>query len=114
MQSLEMAQKTALFASEKKAEKILILDVQEVTSFTDYFVICEAPSERQAQSIATNIKDEFSKLGIKPLSIEGFEQGSWVLCDFGDIVVHVFLDSARHHYNLEAFWREAKTVPCEF
>ncbi|MBH1988996.1 MAG: ribosome silencing factor [Myxococcaceae bacterium] len=114
MQSLEIAQKAAFFASEKKAERTMILDLQKVTSFTDYFVICEAPSERQVQSIASNIKEELGKQGVRPLSIEGFEQGSWILCDFGDIVVHVFLDSARQNYNLEHFWREAEQVSCDF
>ncbi len=113
MQSLELAQKAAFFALEKKAEKPLILDVSQLTSFTDYFVICEAPSERQTQAIGMNIKEELGKLGKKPLSLEGFEQGNWILCDYGDVVVHIFLDTVRFHYNLEGFWHEAKIIPCE-
>ena len=113
MESLELAQKAAFFALEKKAEKLLILDVSKLTSFTDYFVICEAPSERQAQAIANNIRDELSKLGKKPMGFEGFEQGNWILCDYGDVVVHVFLDAVRSHYNLEGFWHEAAIIPCE-
>lgn len=112
MESLELAQKAGFFALEKKAEKLLILDVSQLTSFTDYFVICDAPSERQAQAIASNIRDELSKLGKKPLSIEGQEQGNWILCDYGDFVVHVFLDTVRAHYNLEGFWNQAPIIPC--
>ena len=112
MESLELAQKAVFFALEKKAEKPLILDVSELTSFTDYFVICEAPSERQAQAIAQNIKDELAKLGKKPMSVEGLEQGNWILCDYGDVVIHVFLDTVRFHYNLEGFWHQAPIIPC--
>ena len=113
MESLELAQKAAFFALEKKAEKLLILDVSKLTSFTDYFVICEAPSERQAQAIANNIRDELSKLGKKPMGFEGFEQGNWILCDYGDMLVHIFLDTVRSHYNLEGFWHQAAIIPCE-
>lgn len=110
MESLELAKKAAFFASEKKAEKILILDVAALTSYTDYFVICEAPSERQAQAIGQNVLDEMAKLGKKPLGVEGLEQGLWVLLDYGDMVVHVFMETMRHHYNLEGFWHEAKII----
>lgn len=112
MEPLEIAQKAAFFALEKKAEKPLILDVRKLTSFADYFVICEAPSERQTQAIANHIRDELSQLGKKPMGFEGFEQGAWILCDYGDVVVHVFSDAARLHYNLEGFWKEAVSVPC--
>lgn len=112
MESLELAQKAVFFALEKKAEKPLILNVSELTSFTDYFVICEASSERQTQAIAHNIRDELSKLGKKPLSIEGMEQGNWILCDYGDVVIHIFLDTIRFHYNLEGFWHQAPIIPC--
>ncbi|MES2503387.1 MAG: ribosome silencing factor [Myxococcota bacterium] len=114
MNALEMAQKAAFFANEKKAEKILILEVAKLTSYTDYFVICEAPSERQVSAIAQNILDEMAKLKKKPLGVEGLEFGNWALCDFGDVVVHVFLEGLRHHYNLDGFWHEAAIIPCEF
>lgn len=113
MESLELAQKAAYFALEKKAEKVIILDIGKITSFADYFVICEAPSERQTQAIAANIKDELSKLGKKTIGFEGFEQGTWILCDYGDVVVHVFTQDARYRYDLEGFWKEAVKIPCE-
>lgn len=112
MESLELAQKAVFFALEKKAEKPLILDVSKLTSFADYFVICEAPSERQTQAIAGNVRDELAKLGKRPIGFEGFEQGSWILCDYGDVIVHVFSDTARLHYNLEGFWNGAPQIPC--
>ncbi len=114
MEIVKLAQKAASAASDKKAEKIVILDVGPLTSFTDYFVICEAPSERQVQAIGQNVLDEMSALGVKPLGVEGLEQGEWALLDFGDFVVHVFETNSRHHYNLEGFWSQAQKIPCEF
>ena len=114
MEILKLAQKAASFAHDKKAENLLILDVSKLTSYTDYFVLCEAPSERQVSAIAQNIMDELSAMGKKPLGVEGLEQGLWVLVDYGDFVVHVFVEGMRHHYNLEGFWHEAQKIPCEF
>jgi ribosome-associated protein len=114
MKILEMAQKAAAAASDKKAENIVILEVGPLTSFTDYFVICEAPSDRQVQAIAQNVLDDMSAMGLKPLGVEGMEAGEWALLDFGDFVVHVFESTVRHHYNLEGFWSQAQKIPCAF
>ena len=113
MSSKELAFKIADLILQKKGSNIVVMDISKLTTVTDYFVICEAPSERQAQAIAGNIRDELSKLGKKPMGFEGFEQGNWILCDYGDVVVHIFLDSVRSHYNLEGFWHQAPIIPCE-
>lgn len=112
MEPLELAQKAVFFALEKKAERPVILELSQLSSLADYFVICEAPSERQTQAIAMNIKDELSKLGKRPIGFEGFEQGAWILCDYGDVVVHVFSEGSRQYYHLEGFWKEAVRIPC--
>ncbi|MBL4817705.1 MAG: ribosome silencing factor [Deltaproteobacteria bacterium] len=114
MEIQELAQKAAFFASEKKAKNILILDVAELTSFADYFVICEAQSERQVQAVAQSVISGLKTLDKAPLGIEGLEQGNWVLVDYGDFVVHVFMSDLRHYYNLEGFWHQAKIIPCDF
>lgn len=106
----EIAQKCAAAADDKKASDILILDVAKLTSFTDYFVICSAPSERQVQAIVSNVEDVMREHGIRPLGIEGMETCSWVLLDFGDVIVHCFTDAAREYYDLEGFWIDAPKV----
>lgn len=110
LESIELAKSCALFAEEKKAQNVLILDVSKLTSYTDYFVICSASSERQAQAIFKHIHSKLKGLGISPLSIEGTKEGQWVLGDYGDVVVHVFLDSTRFYYDLEGFWSDATRI----
>lgn len=84
-----------------------MLDVSRVSSFADYLVICGAESDRQSQAIAMNVCDGLKAKGIRPISVEGMESGRWVLVDYGDVVVHVFLDSVREFYNIEGFWGDA-------
>jgi len=97
-------------ADSRKASDIRVLDLREVTSFTDFFLICTASNSRQAQAIADEIHKELKKTGELPVSTEGYESGEWVLLDYGDFVVHVFSETARKFYDLERLWRHAKTV----
>ena len=110
MLPIKIAQACAAAALDKKAENVLILDVSKLTSFADYFVICSAPSERQAQAIAHHVRSELKENGAPVLGTEGLEEGSWVLVDFGDVIFHSFLDSSRDRYNLEGFWADAKSI----
>jgi len=108
--SLDLAQTCAALALEKKADDVVILQVAELTSYADYFVIAAAASERQAQAIARNISDELRRRGKHPLSTDGLEQGNWVIVDYGSVVVHVFMESARAYYDLDGFWVDAPRV----
>ena len=81
----------AALALDKKADGLKLLHVSEKTSYTDYLVICSAPSERQVQAVARNIIDELRLAGVRPLGQEGVAQGHWVLLDFGKVVAHIFL-----------------------
>lgn len=110
LSGLEIAQMAATLASEKKAEEVLILDVNGVCGYADYFVIASAPSERQSMAIARTVDDGLRRGGIKPMSVEGMRQGNWVLIDLGDVVVHCFLSGAREYYDLEGFWTDGKRV----
>ncbi|MBC7397212.1 MAG: ribosome silencing factor [Bdellovibrionales bacterium] len=98
-------------AANKKADTIKILDLKALSSFTDYFVICSGSSDRQVQAIADSIAIELKEDGYAPISVEGYREGRWVIVDFGDIVVHVFLDALREYYDIEHLWFEAKKVP---
>ncbi|MDQ2711153.1 MAG: ribosome silencing factor [Acidobacteriota bacterium] len=84
--------------------------MREVTSFTDYFVICSATNPRQAQAICDEIHRELKELGELPVSFEGYDQAEWILMDYGDFLVHVFSEHARAFYDLERLWRHAREV----
>ena len=102
---------TAVHAAEsKKATDISVLDLREVTSFADYFVICTGANARQIQAISEEIGLQLRKRGEYPMSVEGFEAAEWVLADYGSYLIHVFSAKARAYYDLERLWRHAKTV----
>jgi ribosome-associated protein len=97
-------------ALEKKAYDLVLLDVQKISSFTAYFLICSGRSDRQVQAIARSIEDDLKKMGIRRLGMEGFEGGQWILMDYDDVLVHVFLDPVRKFYDLEGLWFDAPRV----
>lgn len=97
-------------AESKKARDLLILDIRDVTSFTEFFVICTASSKRQAQTIADEIGMQLKQTGELPVSAEGYDTAEWILLDYGDFLVHIFSETARSYYDLERLWRGAKIV----
>jgi ribosome-associated protein len=102
---------TAVRAAEsKKAFNIRVLDLREITSFTDYFVLCTGANPRQIQAISEAVGEELAKRDEHPTSVEGFQNAEWVLADYGDFIVHVFSESAREYYDLERLWRAAKPM----
>lgn len=95
---------------DKKALDVQVLHVAPLTSIADYLVIGSAESDRQTRAVADSIVDELSRVGQRPLSIEGTSSGQWVLIDFGDVVAHVMRQDARAHYALERLWSDAQRV----
>jgi ribosome-associated protein len=111
LNSLETAQRCAEAADAKKALNIVILDLRKLTYITDYFVICSGNSTTQVSAIADSIGQSLAQSGIQPSHIEGEADPSWVLMDYGDVVVHIFDDATRTYYSLEKLWGEAVRVP---
>ncbi|MGA2669184.1 MAG: ribosome silencing factor [Ignavibacteria bacterium] len=107
MTSKELASKLAHLALNKKAEDIKILDLRKLTGITDFFVICTGGSDVQVKAIADAIIDGSKKLGERPWHKEGFSSRSWVLLDYVEVVVHVFLNETRKFYGLEKLWGDA-------
>ena len=97
-------------AGDKKAEDIIVMNVSEVTSIADLFVICSGRGERQVQGIADGIVEKAKEHGRQPVGIEGYAAGRWVLIDLGDVVVHVFVPEERTLYRLERLWGDAPVV----
>jgi ribosome-associated protein len=98
-------------AANKKAETIKVMDLRGLSSFTDYFVICSGFSDRQVQAIADSIAIELKEENFAPISVEGYREGRWIVVDYGDVVIHVFMDALREFYDLEQLWFDAKKVP---
>jgi len=97
-------------ASDKKAEDILVLNVSEVTTIADLFVIMSGRGERQVQAIADSIIEKAKAAGRQPFGVEGYNGGRWVLIDLGDVVVHAFVPEERELYRLERLWGDAPVV----
>src|SRR4030043_2171419 len=97
-------------AIEKKAQAPVLLELKGISSFTDYFLLCSGKSDRQVQAIAQAIGETLKKRGIRPLGQEGMTGGRWILMDYEDVVVHIFLEPMRKFYDLEGLWRDAPRI----
>ncbi len=95
---------------DKKAENIVILDLREISSVTDTMVVASGHSDRHVQAVGESLLQEMKKHGFYPLGSEGLQGGRWALLDYGEIVVHVFYDEVRQHYDLEGVWRDAPVI----
>jgi len=89
---------------QKKARDIVVLNVKDLSSFTDYMLICSGATDRQVQAISGAVQEFLKKSGIQPLGVEGEANAEWVLLDYDDVVISVFQDSAREFYGLENLW----------
>lgn len=99
-------------AADKKAHDLVVLDLREVASFTDYFVIASGTNVRQVQAVADEVQEQLRRrLGVKPARVEGYNTAEWVLLDYGDFILHVFEEKSRRFYDLERLWRDAARVP---
>lgn len=97
-------------AESKKAVSLVMLDLREISGFTDYFLLCSGANSRQIQAIADEIELQLKRRGRHPLGIEGYEHAEWILADYGDFIVHIFSPTARAFYDLERLWRHAKPI----
>jgi ribosome-associated protein len=95
-------------ALDKKAQDLVVLEVGEVCSFTDFFLICTGTSTRHNQTIADEIEERLRRMGVRTVHIEGRSEGEWILMDYFDFVVHIFSSRTREFYDLERLWRAGK------
>ena len=113
MTEKEMSQAICAAASDKKAKDIVTMDMKNLMSSTDYFMVCSAPTATQVRAIADNIEEKMDEAGIHFNHKEGYREGEWVLLDYGDVVAHIFRQEAREYYALERLWGEAPLTPYE-
>jgi ribosome-associated protein len=110
IESLDKAVLLSRFALEKKAYDLVLLEVRELTSIADYFIVCSGRSDRQVQSIAQGIEENLRGKGMRPHAVEGVARGQWVLMDYSDIIIHIFYQPVREFYDLEGLWIDAPRV----
>ncbi len=95
---------------DKKASDIVALDISDIASFANYFLICSGESSRQIQAIVDEVEAKLREAGLRPSHIEGYRNAEWVLMDYVDLVVHVFSKHARAYYDLERLWRDGRKM----
>jgi ribosome-associated protein len=98
---------------EKKGEDITIIEIKDISIIADYFIIANGSNSSQVDALVGAVSDKLGKSGYEPKRIEGVRSASWILMDYGDVVVHVFSKEDRLFYNLERIWRDGKTVSKE-
>jgi ribosome-associated protein len=109
-QIFEQVQTAVAAADDKKATDLLVLRLAELTEFTDYFILCTGNTARQTQAIADAVTEKLKAVKMRPLHTEGYNNGEWILLDYGVFVVHVFTPESRRFYDLERLWRDAEKV----
>ena len=112
-QSTDMVKLAVAALEDKKAEDIQILDISQISTIADYFIIASGSNRNQVQAMSDNVEEKLGRAGYEPKSIEGFQSADWVLMDYIDVIVHVFSRESRDFYDLERIWRDGKVVKLE-
>ena len=113
MESKELAMQIALLLDSKKATRVKMLKVRDLTILADYFVIASGTSSTQVKSLAEEVEFQFKEKGVAPLRTEGFQTQNWFILDYGNVIVHVFSPDARDYYDLDHLWADGDDVPLE-
>jgi len=99
--------------NDKKGEEILAIDVRDISSLTQFFVICTGTNNRQNSTIAEEIVDRLKKIDVRPLHVEPGKTSGWMLLDYGFVIIHVFLPETRETYNIEGMWGDGKKLSAD-
>jgi ribosome-associated protein len=110
LEAFEKAHQLVDLLEDKKAEKILLLDIHEITTLTDFFVICNGTSDRMLQALASAVREFCKKTFDQPIIIEGDSRTGWMIADLGDVVIHFFSPDQRGYYRLEQLWDKGKPL----
>ena len=110
MQTIDLVKKIVEALEDKKAEDITVLDIGEVSSIADYFIIANGTNQNQLQAMRDAADEALYKAGVKVQQIEGNQSSTWILMDYGDIIIHIFSKEDRLFYDLERTWRDGKVV----
>ncbi len=111
--SKEMAQLAIKALEDRKGVDIRVIDISEVSTLADYFIIANGTNRSQIQAMTDNVDQTLGRAGFPPKNIEGYDSAKWVLMDFGDIIVHIFDSENRLFYDLERIWKDGKEISAE-
>ena len=114
MQAIEKAKKIAECLDNKKGRRITVLEVGELTSISDYFVIASGGSAAQVKAMADEVEEKLREAGYTPVHMEGYQVATWILLDYSEVVVHIFLEETREFYDIERLWTDAKKIELNF
>ena len=109
----QMAQLVCRALDEKKGRDIKVIDIHDVSVIADYFVIASGSNQNKVQAMVDNVEEQLGRAGFEPKQVEGVRNSSWILMDYGDVIVHVFDEENRLFYDLERIWRDGKTLDME-
>ena len=108
---IEVLKKIRQCIENKKGDKITIINVSEVSSFTDFFIVCQGYNSRQNQAICDELREKLKKEDdIRPAHVEGYQTADWILLDYLDFIVHIFNEKSRDFYKIERLWNDGKIV----
>ena len=110
MNGREFAALAAKVLDEKKAERIEIINISELTTIADYFIICSGGSTTQVKALCDNVIEKAQEAVMSPLRIEGYDSAAWILLDFGSVIVHVFKNDMRDFYSLDRLWGDGEKI----
>ena len=110
MTSLELAKKAAAILDDKKADKINVIKIEDISTIADYFVIANGTSSTHVRSLADELEEKLKEEGVDPTRVEGYRSNSWILLDYSSVVVHVFTGEAREFYDLDRLWADGSKV----
>ncbi|WP_029674681.1 ribosome silencing factor [Butyrivibrio sp. VCB2006] len=117
MADISVSKKMALMAvdalEDRKGENVRVIDISEISTLADYFIIAGGTNINQVQAMADNVQEVLGRAGHLTKNVEGYDTGNWILLDFGDIIVHVFDNENRLFYDLERIWRDGKSISKE-
>lgn len=114
MEALDKAKKIAKCLDDKKGRRITVLEVGELTSISDYFVVASGGSAPQVKAMADEVIEKLGEAGFTPVHIEGYNVATWILIDYSDVVVHIFSEETREFYDIERLWMDAKNIALDF
>ncbi|MCI9576583.1 MAG: ribosome silencing factor [Clostridiales bacterium] len=114
MTSLELAKEASKFLNEKKALELKIVKIEDISSLADYFVFATGTSNTHVNALADEVEVQLKKIGVTPDHIEGYRSNSWVLLDYGHVIIHVFTPDSREFYDLDRLWQDGQLVDTSF
>ena len=109
-ETMAVAERIVQACEDVKGKDLVILDVASISDVADFFIVVSGRSDRQVQGITNRVMEQLARAGVRPLSVEGYEDGQWVLIDCGEVVVHVFYEPVREIYDLESLWMRARRL----